>query len=433
LVSLIVLTSAGTTCLAADSASLAEENAQLKQRLEKLEGEVAELKKTTPVSSATGPRTAGETPATRLPVWSTLDIQLYGYLKLDAAYDDSRIDNGNYAKWVERENTNSNDDQFNMTANETRLGMLINGPDDPILKASGRVEVDFYGGGDAENKAHLMMRHAYLKLDWPADRFNIIAGQTSDVISPLFPSTVNYSVGWWTGNLGYRRPQFRLTKEYRLDAETDLKLEGALARTIGRDSASLAGTLDSGEDAGFPTLQARAGLLLPLFGPQRTDVGLSTHWGQEEYDTTAGGRNEEFTSWSLNLDFTQPVNKWLSVKSEVFTGENLDAYLGGIGQGVTTTGASLNEEIGSKGGWIAAALGPWDKARFNVGIGMDDVERGNVNAADRTLNHSMFGNVYYSLSKNVEWAFELSHWRTEYRGSGDGDAVRAQTALIYRF
>jgi len=427
LMGLIVMTSAGTTCLAAGSASLAEENAQLQQRVEKLDKELDELKKL--VSERTG---SADTQAQK-PVWSSLDIQLYGYLKLDAAYDSSRIDNGNYAKWVERENANSNDDQFNMTANETRLGMLINGPDDPILKASGRVEVDFYGSGDAENKAHLMMRHAYMKLDWPADRFSIIAGQTSDVISPLLPSTVNYTVGWWTGNIGYRRPQFRLTKEYGLDAQTDLKLEGALARTIGRDNTSLAGTTDSGEDAGFPTLQARAGLSLPLLGSKRSDVGLSGHWGQEEYDTTTGGRNEEFTSWSLNLDFTQPVNKWLSVKSEVFTGENLDAYLGGIGQGVTTTGASLNEEIGSKGGWIAAALGPWDKARFNVGIGMDDVDRGNVNAGDRTLNHSVFGNVYYSLAKNTEWAFELSHWRTEYRGSGDADSLRAQTALIYKF
>ena len=426
LVGLIVLMNAGATCLAADDVDLVKKNAELQQRVEKLDKEMGELQK------AVMQRSSSADAQTHKPVWSSLDIQLYGYLKLDAAYDSSQVDNGNYAKWVEQENAKSDDDQFNMTANETRLGMLINGPDSGLMKASGRVEVDFYEGG-SENKARLMMRHAYMKLDWPGERFNIIAGQTSDVISPLVPSTVNYSVGWWTGNIGYRRPQVRLTKEYGLDAQTDLKLEGALARTIGRDNASLTGTTDSGEDAGFPSVQARAGLLLPVFGSKHSDVGLSGHWGQEEYDTTAGGRNEEFTSWSLNVDFTQPVNKWLSVKSEVFTGENLDAYLGGIGQGVTTTGANENEEIGSKGGWIAAALGPWDKARFNVGVGMDDVERGNVNANDRTLNHSVFGNVYYSLAKNTEWAFELSHWRTEYRGSGDGDNLRAQTSLIYKF
>ncbi len=430
LLSLILSANVGTTCLAGDNADLAKKNAELQQRVEKLDKELEALRKDVMQSSA-----SADTQAPKL-VWSNLDIQLYGYLKLDAAYDSSRIDNGNYAKWVEREDTNSDDDQFNMTANETRLGMLINGPDSGVVKASGRVEVDFFEGG-AENKARLMMRHAYMKLDWPEDRFSIIAGQTSDVISPLYPSTVNYSVGWWVGNIGYRRPQIRLTKEYDVGPRDDLKLEGALARTIGRDSVT--GT-DSGEDSGLPTVQARASMSLPLFvWTEVSTVGISGHIGEEEYDITTSGRDKEFTTWSLNLDFTQPVNKWLSIKSEVFTGENLDAYLGGIGQGVTTTaGANQYEEIGSKGGWVAAGLGPWDKTRFNIGLGMDDVERGNVNNASstnpgRTLNQSVFANMFYSLNKNTEWAVELSHWRTEYRGTGDGDSLRAQTALIYRF
>jgi len=41
--------------------------------------------------------------------------------------------------------------------------------------------------------------------------------------------------------------------------------------------------------------------------------------------------------------------------------------------------------------------------------------------------------MFYSLSKSVEWAVELSHWRTQYRGSGDADSLRAQTSLIYKF
>jgi hypothetical protein len=173
---------------AAGAGGVAKENAELRQKVDQLDKELKDLKKI--VVQQTG--ATGDT--LPKPVWSNLDIQLYGYLKLDSAYDSSRIENGNYAKWVTSESTNDDDAQFNMTANETRLGMLINGPDNGNMKTSGRVEVDFYGGGD-ENKSHLMMRHAYLKLDWPKSRFNIIAGQTSDVISPLFPSTVNYSVG----------------------------------------------------------------------------------------------------------------------------------------------------------------------------------------------------------------------------------------------
>ena len=427
LLSVVLLIAATGISRAAGTGDMAQENTELRQKVDQLDKELEDLKKV--VMQQTG---ASMDPLPK-PVWSNLDIQLYGYLKLDAAYDSSKIMNGNYAQWVESESSNDNDDQFNMTANETRLGMLINGPDNGEMKTSGRVEVDFYGGGSGENKAHMMMRHAYFKLDWPEDRFNIIAGQTSDVISPLVPGTVNYSVCWWTGNIGYRRPQIRLTKELAFEEGGFLKLEGALARTIGRDSLVLAGTTDSGEEEGIPSLQGRASLTLPMFGAKEATIGLSGHWGEEEYDIAANGQDKEFRTWSLNLDYTQPVCSKMAIKAELFKGENLDAYLGGIGQGVTLTGANIYEEIGSKGGWIAASLGPWNKKRFNVGIAVDDVDNGDVNTGGRTVNRSVFGNVYCALNKQTDIGFELSHWRTEYKGSGDGESLRAQLALIYKF
>ncbi len=424
LVGLLTFVCAGGTA-GAGAGDAASENAELKERVEKLDKELAELKK---IVSEQGQ--AAEALPTKKPIWSNLDIQLYGYIKLDAAYDTSRIDTGNFAKWVERENTNKNDDQFNMTANESRFGMSITGPDDGVMTTSGRVEVDFQEGG-SENKARLMMRHAYMKLAWPEDRFSIIAGQTSDVISPLVPTTVNYSVAWWTGNIGYRRPQIRLTKVIGLDNGADLKLEGAIARTIGRTDA-IAGT-ESGEDAGQPSLQGRVSTTVDLFDVAPAAVGLSGHYGREEYDIAADGSNKDFRTWSLNVDFVQPVYRWLAIKSELFTGENLNAYLGGIGQGVTLTGANQFDEIGSMGGWVAASLGPWSDRRFNVGIAMEDVDRGDVNEGDRTLNRSVFANMFCSLNKNVDWAVELSHWRTDYAGNGDADSVRFQTAFIYKF
>ncbi len=420
----------GLSYAANNGSPLSQENTELKQRVEKLDKEVEELKQI--VANQTGTSAA---PSEKKWVWSKLDIQLYGYLKLDAAYDSSRTEVGDYAKWVNPENMNHNDNQFNITANETRLGMLINGPDDGNLITSGRVEVDFYGGGD-ENKSHLMMRHAYLKMDWPKQRFNIIAGQTSDVISPLVPSTLNYSVLWWVGNIGYRRPQIRLTKEYTVKKNVDFKLEGAVARTIGRmDAVAAPNGTESGEDAGFPSLQGRASVTLPLVGEKKTTVGVSGHWGKEEYDITATGMNKTFKTWSLNLDLTQPVNDKCTIKAEVFTGRNLNAYLGGIGQGVITDTTQLNfyKEITSKGGWIAASLGPWDNFRYNVGVGMDDVDSGQINAGDRTMNRCVFGNVIYAANKQTDIGFELSHWRTEYYGNGDAESLRAQLSFIYKF
>lgn len=454
-----------------------------KQRVEKLEGELAELKrlmaaqqdrikaleeerKATP-ASASPDASRGGGPSTLAPaqaaprvtsepnalssltttevgklrkmleleqkkkaVWSGLDIQLYGMLKVDASYDSDRTNPGNYVLYVDSLPNNKNDDEFNLTANQTRLGMKIAGPDDSVVKTSGLVEVDFYGNYAEENKAKLQMRHAWMKMDWPEDKFSILAGQTTDTISPLAPDTLNYTVLWDSGNIGYRRPQVRLTKGFAVAKDTELQLEGAAARTIGRSSTMGSVTSESGEDAGYPTAQGRVSLTFPGLGYKPTTVGFSGHYGREEYDTALTGANKKFESWSANLDVTQPINKWLTVKGELFNGLNLNTYLGGVGQGVNTTN---NKEISAKGGWIAASLGPWDSWRFNTGVGIDEADRDDLSNGSRTLNRSIFGNVLYSVNKNAEVGVEVSHWRTAYKNSDDMDDLRVQTSFIQKF
>jgi hypothetical protein len=250
----------------------------------------------------------------------------------------------------------------------------------------------------------------------------------------LLPSTLNYSVQWWAGNIGYRRPQIRLTKTHAFDERTELKLQGALARTIGLGGDNFAHTPgDAGEDAGFPGVQARVGLTFPLLEYKPTTLGVSGHWAKEELDITDSGDSKNLDSWSLNLDLVQPVNHWLVVKGELFTGENLNAYLGGIGQGINTT---TFKEIGSTGGWLAANLGPWDNWRFTLGVSAEDVDGGDltgISGDKRQYNRCVFGNAIYSINKSTDVGLELAQWRTKYDGQDDGDSFRAQMAFIYKF
>lgn len=439
---------------------LSKENIELKQRVTNLEKELAELKSIV-LSQATQtttkkplteqkPTTQAEIPSlseedfeklaaivkknsAESALFPNIEFKPYGYIKWDASYDSSRINPGNYAKWVDPEGTRGDDDQFNMTANQTRLGMRINSTEDSYIKSSGLIEVDFFGNGSAENKPGILIRHAYAKLDWPEERFSILAGQTWDVISPLNPSTLNYSVQWWGGNIGYRRPQIRATKSFEISDLVDIKAEGALTRNIGFSSTSFPNTPgDAGEDSGTPGFQGRLSTTFPLIAYEPTTVGFSGHWAEEELDTAASGAHKDFDSWSLNLDVTQPVNKWLAIKGELFTGKNLSAYLGGVGQGINTSTLS---EIRSRGGWIAAALGPWDKWEFNAGYSVDDPDNGDLRGISgaRELNRAVFGNVIYSINKSTQVGFELSHWNTDYRGQKDSDSIRAQTSLIYKF
>ncbi len=421
-------------CLARTAYGEEPKDASLQSRIEQLEKQVADLKKEASAPAPQAPAAPAapapkEPPATKS-VWSNLDVQLYGYIKGDASYDTSRTNPGNYVMYVDSEATRNNDNEFNMTANQTRLGFNINGPASETMKASGKVEFDLYGNYASENKAKLQMRHAYMTLLWPKLDLSLIIGQTWDVVSPLNPNTLNYPVLWDAGNTGYRRPQIRLTKGLTLSEKISMKFEGAIARTIGRSSLADPTVVESGEDDGFPTVQGRVSITFPFVGPKPTVVGLSGHRGREEYDIDAAGTNEDFESQGVFFDASMPVTKWLTLQGELFSGRNLDNYYGGIGQGVNTT--TLNE-ISSKGGWIAASLGPWSKWAFNVGAGIDDVDSDDVAANARTLNSSVFANAIYSWNKNVQAGFELSRWNTDYKGVTDADDTRAQVSFIYTF
>ncbi len=434
---------------AATNEDVSGENAALKQRVERLEKELAEIKSligkknAAPAAKPVNVPSLSDEDITKISKMvngkkeSGIKVVPYGYIKADASYDNSRVNNGNYVAWVDSEGSNSDDDEFNLTANQTRLGLKISGPQSGDMNASGVVEVDFYGGnkdGASGNKSHMFMRHAYMKLDWPKERFNIIAGQTWDTISPLNPGTLNYSVAWWAGNIGYRRPQIRLTKSYALSSDVDLKLEGALARNIGTNSGPKGNasfyTAESGQSSGQPMYQGRVSLAFPVVSYKPTTVGLSGHWGKEKFDTVPSGQQDKFDTWSINLDVTQPVNEWLSVKGELFKGKNLNQFLGGIGQGINMT---THDEISTKGGWIAASINPSNKWRYNTGFSMEDVDRDDLSDGGKSLNSSIFGNAIYSINKNTEVGLEISRWRTDYKNSADGDDLRVQSSFIYKF
>jgi len=369
------------------------------------------------------------------PVKSSVDIEIYGYLKLDAAYDTQRTDVGDFARWVEHSSGRGHDDQYNMTARQTRLGLKFKGPASDNIITTGKVEIDFYGE-TSENKPNPMMRHAYLQIEWPVEQFSIIAGQTWDLISPLNPRTVNYAVQWWAGNIGYRRPQIRLTKVMPVNDDIDFKMQAGIFRTIGHDSGAF-DPGDTGEDAGFPCTQARASITLPLLDNKKATFGVSGHYAQEEYDYSFSDHNEDAASWSYNFDLDLPIMDGVTGKGEWYRGKNMDAYLGGIGQGVNVAGAGPTTkltELNCRGGWFAFFLGPWDNFSYTIGASSDHVSGVQATAGQRTRNSSGFVNAWYSINKKTQVAFEIARWRTAYDGPiNDGDDLRLQMAFIYNF
>jgi hypothetical protein len=395
---------------------------QLEMRIEKLEKELNDLK----LLLQQQKEAEAEKPKSSSPV-SGFKFKPYGYIKFDASYDDSRTNYGNYILYVPTESIKKNDDEFNMTARQTRLGIEITAPTVDDWSSQGKIEVDFYGDGPAvhENKAEIMLRQAFLSLT--KGNFNLIAGQTSDIISPLNPNTLNYTVGWSAGNIGYRRPQIQMGYNAPLNENNRVITGLSLARTTGLTNEDLdKDTQNDGEEAGVPTVQARIALATKSFTKKESVFGISGHYGKEEFNWPGG--EKKLKSWSLNFDYDIPLTGKLSLKGEVFKGANLDDYFGGILQGVNTVTRNV---ISAMGEWTQVNYKLSDKWQYNAGFGIDNPSDRDLNTGDRGKNGFIFLNALFKPISPLTIGLEYSRWKTEYVDMSDGTDNRFQTSFIY--
>jgi len=394
--------------------SMAEEgdsNAELLERLQKLEKELSTLKAAAS-EAVHSPQEDTEKPS----ILSSINAKLYGYIKVDAAYETHATFPGNFSLWVQSAKDNRHDDQFILTANQTRVGLELGGPKlGDSVDIGGLIEADFYGsdtwGGSntPQNKSGFRLRRAFVTATWPEHDFRILAGQEWDAFSPVSPSMLNFLAGGDIGNLGFRRPQIRLTKGLAFTSNSRLQIDAGIMRTIGTASDD-SPAVDSGTDSGVPGTFARAGYTFPCFGELPATVGVSGHYAREEYDTNPTGSHNNIDSWSANFDMSVPITEKLKISGEAFRGKALGAYFGGIGQSLNiTNGRGIN----SHGGWVAASIGPYGIARFNVGVTYEKVRRSDVDAADteriRPKGMMVFGIVMCIKAKNLLRQRDVQH------------------------
>jgi len=355
---------------------------------------------------------------------------VYGYVKLDGSIDSAKTNDGNYAYVVLPYAEGEEDNEFNMTAKQTRLGMKFEADDETDIDVSGRIEFDFYGGG-GENKPNPMLRHAYLEMDFEA--FRLLAGQTSDLISPLNPTTLNYIVLWKSGNIGYRRPQLRLSKSMRIADGTKVSVAASANRNMGVDQ--------DGEDTGLPSFQGRLALGTALMGDKPVVVGVSAVYGSE---SDAGGN--EFDRTGVAVDLSVPLGDMFELKGEYFTGKNLAVHLGGVGQGIAVEPDSLARgrevpgmsEIEASGWWAQLTVRPSEVVSVNLGAGMDDPELPDYATADMIeKNTTYYGNVIWSVTPSAYVGLEYMMLETEYVGTEEEPSAyednRVQLSLGYKF
>lgn len=380
----------------------------------------------------------------RLVEWKDLvgtgsKLQFYGFIRADAIYDDSRMNDAQIPGWVLSEDplapagvgAEDGDDEFTMHARLTRFGMNFTPP--PSVQVAGgavsaNMEYDFYniGLGDSDSRSAVRMRKAYVNLQW--DEFSLRAGQDWDWISPLYPSINGDLVMWGAGNLGDRRPQLtgRWTKpvaDGSLETALGIGLAGAVS------SANVTGTLRSGENSGLPMVAGRVGWSGKSDAGGRMQAGVWGHWSEDEYDATGAGV-EDYASTSVGVDLVIPiVSDKIWVMSEIWTGKNLDDVRGGIFQGVNSvTGA----EIESTGGFVELNWKATPTLILLGGFSTDD-----PNDDDLGVNAPSDNQIAYVAANwkfdAVRIGIELSNWVTSYSDLEEGDANRIAVWIAYYY
>jgi hypothetical protein len=329
-----------------------------------------------------------------------LKVEPYGYFKVDLGYDSALSSHGNFAMYVQPQPGGTRTATTNLTARQTRLGLRIERE-----TLTGRIEFDFYGGG-AENKNVPVLRNAYV--DVPIAGLELRAGQAPDLMSPLAPSTLNYTVMWGAGNVGYRRPLVQVS-----DRTDHIAWGLAIARNIGADLNG-DNVLD-GDASCVPVVQTRIGF--PM-GPD-TEIGFSGHYG---FLKSTGATEEEYNTWSVDFDFSVQVSSRIKLLGEGYAGANTGAYFGAVLNGDCVT------DLESRGGWVNAQIEAADRVNLSIGYGIDDLanER-NTSVADRpdtrSRNQVMFGNGTYEVASGVKTGIEISRWVTRYINVTEGAAV----------
>jgi hypothetical protein len=369
-------------------------------------------------------------------VWKKGDFTItpYGYLWGNMVYETERSTVGDYTLYVNSPQENGQGQPtFHVDARNTRLGFDVLGPRLACLNCAqtgGKVEIDFQNNlinPNTENRGTVLLRHAYFEAK--DDQFRLVAGQTWDVISPLNPNSIMYSVYWDAGNIGYRRAQFRGERYFALSDTVLLTMQGSVNGNIVADTIP-AGVV--GDQSSWPTIEGRAALTLGERGKGclPITVGVSSHIGEQEF-SFANAQQLPARTWSLNADWKVPMNEYWGFQGECFVGENLSQFLGGIGQGYDFT---LRRSIYSQGGWIEGYYYWTDKFHSHIGYTLDDPLDSDITpAAGRTYNQVIWGNVIYDVTKQFQLGLEVGSWRTLFQAETPADSIRTELMVRYGF
>jgi len=332
-------------------------------------------------------------------------IDAYGFIRLDAIWEDSRLSNIQFPFFANSE-ADDEDPEYSLHPRLTRAGLNLTPFDlTSSAKLGGKVEIDFQNGG-RESRELPRLRHGYFTLT--VDTFELLVGQTWDLMGPLFPSANADSLMWNAGNVGDRRPQMRATVSPAVGSGT-LRLAVMVGQTGAVDGQDVDMDMRLDGQDGLPTAQALVELKM---APITAGV-----WGHAARETVG---DVDFNSEAIGAHAKLDIGDKAMVQGEIWYGQELSDVRGAIGQAAN----GMGDEIAAAGGWIEAAVKLVPDATTAVGFTIDDPVDDDLDAGQRSRNYVAYLVETVKLGKAFEVGAEYLFWTTDYLEAEKGRVNR---------
>jgi hypothetical protein len=342
-------------------------------------------------------------------VTSKFKIDIYGKIKLDTIVDTNNMGRDDFITFVPRTADGQGKTSFNVR--DTRLGIAIDGPSVKDWQATARFESDFYGGNATDNNGQLRLRLAYVDMANSVSGTSFRVGQDWTPVQSLNPSTIDFAIMGFNGNLWNRVPQVTLRQNVGEGFEALLSAYRYLA---GSDSS------------GSPELR------MPWVGGKLAYSASLFENGQKAYFAVDGAirngkvKNNNVTPYLFGLEAKLPL-PYVELTGEAYMGQGLGLEY------FHQSGGDFNAEgnaILTRGGWIQASVKPIKDVTVNLGYGLDNPKDSQVGTAFDEESRYAFGNIMVELFKGISVGTEIAHVKTDW-ATGAKEGTRYQTSLWY--
>ncbi|HYP08466.1 MAG TPA: hypothetical protein VER03_19685 [Bryobacteraceae bacterium] len=303
------------------------------------------------------------------------------------------------------------DDTFDIHGRSTSLYLAGKGPRIGEFESGGLIAVALYNDSIAADRYGILPYQAFGELkneDW---RF--AGGLQLDIFAPVLPNVLPFSFLAASGNAGLYRGQARLERFYHLSAEEQITVTAGISDA----NPTVVNNDVLAEDNGWPNVEVRAAWSagpieqVGLVPARPIEVGLSGVVGQVRSTDLGPLVRVDANVWGGAGDIRWRVNENWGFAGEVFTGQGLGTYGGGILQ---TVNSATFDSIRANGGWAEVYYYLTPCVHTHWGYGVDDPLDRDLNVAQVRYNDTIFANVIYDVTKSLRFGFEFTYRETEY-------------------